>query len=85
MSRVRVEVVGEGQHPSERVVVITTADGSRERVIVDRDSIEDSMIDIGFPVGGDEDRLLVELPRETINGAWRVWMRRADVVGSVAA
>lgn len=85
MSRIRVEVLGEGQHPSERMVAVTSADGVRETVIVDRESIDDSTIDVGYPVGSDNDRLLVELPRETMSGRWRLWLKRSDVLTGVPA
>lgn len=85
MSRIRVEVLGEGQHPSERTVVVTAADGARETMIVDKESIDDSSIDVGYPVGSDKDRLLVELPRETMSGRWRLWMKRSDVLDGVPA
>lgn len=85
MSRIKVEVLGEGQHPSERMVALTTAGGVRETVIVDRESIDNSTIDVGYPVGGGEGRLLIELPRETTSGQWRVWMKPSDVLSGVPA
>ena len=48
MSRIKVEVLGEGQHPSERMILVTTADGVRETVIVDRESIDNATIDVGI-------------------------------------
>lgn len=85
MSRIRVQDLGEGQHPSERMVAVTTAEGVRETVIVDRESIEDSTIDVGYPVGGVDDRLLIELPRETTSGRWRLWVKRSDVLAGIPA
>ena len=78
--RVRIEEVGVGQHPSERIVKVRTIGGS-EQLVVDKRSIRDQSLDVGYPVGqhnGTE--LLVELPRETFSGAWRVWIDRATVV-----
>ena len=40
MCRVKVRTVGVGQHPSEAVVAITTADGKQEELIVDKRSLE---------------------------------------------
>lgn len=85
MARIKVEDLGEGQHPSEVVIGITTADGVRESVIVDRRSVENNTIDVGYPVGGDDKKLLVELPRETTTGRWRVWMNISDVLDDVTA
>jgi hypothetical protein len=80
MSRIRVEVLGEGQHPSERMIAVTTAGGQRENVMVDRRSIRNNEIEVGYPVASDGDRYLVELPRETTTGQWRVWVNRSDLI-----
>jgi hypothetical protein len=85
MARIRVKVVGEGQHPSEVIIAVQTADGIRENVIVDKRSVENDTLDVGFPVGGDDKRYLVELPRETANGQWRLWMKREDVFEEIPA
>jgi len=85
MSRIRIAVLGEGQHPSERMVAVTTADGSRENVMVDRRSIDNDTIDVGYPVASEADRYLIELPRETTTGQWRVWVKQSDVLDGVPA
>jgi hypothetical protein len=84
MARIRVDVVREGQHPSERLIAVKTASGI-EHLIVDHRSIDNGTIDVGYPVGSDDARYLVELPRETMNGQWRVWMNRNDVLEDVPA
>jgi hypothetical protein len=72
--RVRVREVGPGLHPSEIVVQIETVEGP-ERLVVDRRSVHaDSSIDVGYPVGRNNGYYLIELPRETIHGSWRVWI-----------
>ena len=85
MSWIRVEVLGEGQHPSEVMIAVKTADGGKENVIVDQRSIVDNTIEIGYPVGSDKERYLIELPRETLTGQWRLWVSRGDVHDRVAA
>jgi hypothetical protein len=85
MAQIKVDEVRKGQHPSEVVVAVKTADGSSERVIVDRRSIRDGMLEIGYPVGYDRDRLLIELPRESVRGVWRVWVPRDAVTQKAAA
>ena len=82
---IRIEDLGTGQHPSEVVVGVRTSDGTVERVIVDRRSVEGGAIEIGYPVGSKDDSYLVELPRETMRGQWRVWMPRNDVLEGVPA
>jgi hypothetical protein len=83
MARLRVTYLREGQHPSETMVSVPTANGSVATTIVDADSFEDGSIEIGYPVASDAKRYLVELPRETLTGQWRLWVKREDVVGEL--
>jgi hypothetical protein len=85
MAQVKIEQVREGQHPSEVVVAVRTADGGSEKLVVDRRSIRNDALDVGYPVGEDKDRLLVELPRESVRGLWRVWVNRDSVIDGAAA
>jgi hypothetical protein len=77
--RVKIEEVGSGQHPSEKIVKVETLEGP-EQLIVDKRSIRDESLDVGFPVGQHNGHLLVELPRETFRGEWRVWVEKGIVV-----
>jgi hypothetical protein len=85
MARIRIEQLGEGQHPSEIVVAVRTADGSLEKLIVDRRSIRDNSLEVGYPVGENGANLLVELPRESVRGVWRVWVPREAILGQIPA
>lgn len=85
MARIKVRQVGNGLHPSEVVVEVRAAEGERERLVVDRRSLRDDTLGVGYPVGQDHDRLLVELPRETQRGLWRVWVSPELVVEDAAA
>lgn len=78
--RVKIEEVGSGQHPSEKVVKIVTTTGP-EQLVVDQRSIQDHSLDVGYPVGQHNGHFLVELPRETFRGSWRVWVDKGIVVG----
>jgi hypothetical protein len=74
MMRLKVEKIGEGLHPSELVVSVRTRTGP-VNVIVDPKLIApDNTIGVGWPVAKDNSFLLVELPRETVQGSWRVWV-----------
>lgn len=77
--RVKIEEIGTGQHPSEKVVKIETTEGP-EQLVVDQRSIEQHSLDVGFPVGQHNGHFLVELPRETSRGAWRVWVDKGIVL-----
>lgn len=80
MYRVKVRTIGVGQHPSEAVVSVTTADGKQEKLIVDRRSLENKeSLRVGYPLRQDGDQVLIELPRETMRGSWRIWIKRDDL------
>jgi hypothetical protein len=78
--RLKVRDTGFASGPSETVVLVTTAEGTVEEVIVDQGSIERSTIEVGFPVAGKDDQWLIELPRETMRGRWRVWVSKDQLV-----
>lgn len=78
MMKIKVQSKGIGLHPSELVIEVQTQRGV-EYLAVAEDSVHDQMIDIGWPVGQDADSYLVELPRETFSGSWRVWVSKGDV------
>ena len=77
--RVKIEEVGSGQHPSEKIVKVETIDGPEE-LVVDRRSIQAHSLDVGYPVSQCNGHLLVELPRESLRGLWRVWVDKQIVV-----
>jgi hypothetical protein len=81
MMRLLVQEVGVGLHPSEVVVVVKTIKGE-ERLTVSKRSITDGSIEVGWPIRKEGDDLLVELPRETQSGAWRVWVDRIQLTES---
>lgn len=85
MAQVRIETVREGQHPSEIVVAVHTADGNTEKLVVDKRSIRNNTIEVGYPVGEDGDKLLIELPRESVRGLWRVWVNRSALIEEAPA
>jgi hypothetical protein len=77
--RVKIEEVGTGQHPSEKVVKVETVEGP-EQLVVDKRSIYKQSLDVGYPVSQHNGHLLVELPRETFRGLWRVWVDKQIIV-----
>jgi hypothetical protein len=65
-----------GPGPSETTVAISTADGSEE-VVVDAALIHDDGLEVSRVLEKTKDRALVELPRESASGRWRVWVLRS--------
>jgi hypothetical protein len=84
MMLLKIKKLGEGLHPSEALISIETRDGP-EQVAVDAKSLRNGTLPIGWPVGRDRDFLLVELPRPTIRGARRVWVRKGELIPDKAA
>ena len=80
MMRLKVENRGEGLHPSELVVSVSTRTGPEEVVIDPRSLKNDNTVSVGWPVGRDGSYLLVELPRPTSSGVKRVWVSRDALV-----
>jgi hypothetical protein len=78
MTTIAVEEVEDGLHPNEVAAMIRTADGRLEEVFVYRGLVKGQRLKADV-VGYEGDRVLVELPRETTSGAWRVWMSRDSV------
>ncbi len=74
MLRLKVIEGREGQHPSEVFVMVQTADGREEQFIADKRSIKNGTVSVGYPLAKDNNRLLVELPREALSGIWRLWV-----------
>lgn len=68
-----------GLGPNEVRTKIDTDNGPVFCTMGER-SIVEGHISIGWPVGRKPDYVLVELPRETDAGHWRVWVRDGNVV-----
>jgi len=82
--RVKVQEIGHALHPSERVVEVTTASG-KERLVVDKRSIDNGSLSVGSPIARAKDFWLVELPRETMSGSWRVWVKPSLLIEDTKA
>jgi hypothetical protein len=79
MLRIDVDQVDDGLHPSDRVVTFQSADGEREEIAVDKSFVEGHTLSV-YPIEREAGRLLVELPRETARGQWRVWISNSAVL-----
>jgi hypothetical protein len=72
----RVKEAGEALHPSE--VVVSLPGG--ERLVVHRRALRHGTIEIGYPISEKDDEYLIELPRETMSGLWRIWVPQRSVL-----
>jgi hypothetical protein len=79
MMLVKVKDVSEGLHPSEIFVSVETRNGPEELAVSAR-SVRNDTLPVGWPVGREGDFFLVELPRPTVRGFSRVWVRKEQLV-----
>lgn len=77
--QLKVHPLGEGLHPGDVLVRINTRDGKHEEVLLDRKTVVSNKVDVGRPIQRMNGHLLVELPRETTRGEWRVWVEEGDL------
>lgn len=68
----------DGLIPTERIARIHAADGEDEEVSVSTGSISGDKL-IVSEIVRDEGMVLVELPRESAAGHWRIWVNESEV------
>lgn len=83
MYRLRVAIIRDGLHPTEVIVAVETDQG-QVSLAIDKESLNNNLIEVGYPVARRNGHVLVELPRETTSGQWRVWVEH-NAVEEVAA
>jgi hypothetical protein len=81
--RVRVQKVGLCDRPHGVMVELITATGPL-RLVVDQDQVQRDSVEVGFPLRRDNDLVFVALPRPTLSGSYRVWVRAEDVLPNAA-
>jgi len=62
----------------EAVVAIPTARGQTEEVVVHRGYLDERSLEVTY-IGEQDGLLLVELPRQSMSGRWRVWVSKSAV------
>ena len=72
--------VTDGLMPNEKVARIETADGKSEEVAVSAQNIQNDRL-LASVVGREHGKVLVELPRESASGRWRVWVKETAIGG----
>ncbi len=77
--RLHVTRIADGPGPNEVVIEVITSTGKTEQVIIDVSTLEENMIEVGYPIHRSDDQALVELPRESTSGQWRLWVPSASV------
>lgn len=77
---VKCEMIAEGPGPSEAIVGILTVEGHREEVVISKRVFHQGTMNVGFPLNHDKNQYLIELPRESASGRWRIWIPESEVV-----
>jgi hypothetical protein len=77
--RVRVQKIGQGEHPHDIVVELITVTGPH-RLVVDDHELEKDSVSIGYPLRRDNELAWIALPRPTLKGSYRVWVRAEDLL-----
>ena len=71
-----------GLIPAERVVQIWTVDGHEEEVAVAaHEGVAGESLTAAL-IHQDEQRVLIELSRESASGRWRIWVDRSTLVAA---
>jgi hypothetical protein len=71
--RLRVQSIGKG------IVEFITVTGPH-RLAVEDNEVEKDTVSIGYPLRRDNDLVFVALPRQTLSGSFRVWVRAEDIL-----
>jgi len=77
-TKVTCDKVVDGLMPTEKIARIQTADGKIEDVAVSAKSISGNKL-LASEIGRHEGKVLVELPRESNSGRWRIWVKESLV------
>lgn len=77
MCQVKCEVQT-GIYPGEKIARITTADGESVDVSVSPQQLSDDGLTV-WKIHTVDERVLIELPCEALNGAWRIWVNEVDL------
>lgn len=72
--------VRDGFIASEKIVRILGSDGQYEEVTVSAKNLSGNKLEAS-EIGRNRDEVLVELPRETTSGRWRVWVNQSSIGG----
>jgi len=78
--RLKVKTISDGPGPGEVVIEVTTISGAMEQVVVHVLGMVGDTIDVGYPLASNEDKRLIELPRESVSGKWRLWVPQSAMV-----
>jgi hypothetical protein len=71
--------IEDGLMPAEKIVRVEDADGDIQEVLVSASNIDAGKFLMASEIGRQGGRILVELPRESSSGRWRIWVKESSV------
>jgi hypothetical protein len=74
--------VFDGLMPAEKIVRVEDADGGIEEIPVSTRNIHEGSLTVSEIWRSPEGRVLIELPRESTSGRWRIWVKESSVVAA---
>jgi hypothetical protein len=77
--QLKCDAIIDGMGPCESIVTIRTTHGPEE-IAVYSGLVNNRTLEVGR-IREDNQKVLVELPRESATGKWRVWVERSSIVG----
>jgi len=80
MVKLNASSIENGLMPAERIARVQDASGATEEITVSPGNVKDNRL-VVHVIGVQGDRILVELPRESASGRWRIWVDRANAIG----
>ena len=74
--------IKDGFIAAEKIAYIKDARGNLEEVTVSPRDLSGNTFLEASEIGRDRDRVLVELPRESASGRWRLWVKQSSIIGA---
>jgi len=78
MCRIKAKIEP-GATNSERVAYIKTTSGQKAEVILDVSQANHQSV-VAAVIGRKDNDILIELPRETSSGDWRIWVSENQLI-----
>jgi len=79
MIKLSTNSVIDGLMPTEKIALIEVLDGQIEEVSVSEKDISPDNKLLASEIGRSGEKVLVELPRESASGRWRIWVNKATI------
>ena len=81
---IRCTSIEDGPGPSEATVAVLTIEGVREEVVLSKRLLQGAAMDVGAALHHETGKYLIELPRESASGRWRIWVPESEVISDRA-